>query len=167
LNIDIVREEHLDTDEAIKGVLANKLDAMFYVAGKPTKAFEPLMRMSKSDKPDVLRRLDSVHFVPITEQEVFAQTYEDDGVYLGPDDYPWMKERVPTVAVRAILVSFDFSKGRTAYHRKRCEQLGILGRAIRDNIEALRKSGHKKWQQVDLDRRVPRWRQDTCSRAPR
>ncbi|WP_165741717.1 TAXI family TRAP transporter solute-binding subunit [Candidatus Thiosymbion oneisti] len=166
LNIDVAREEFLGTDDAIKGVLLGNLDAMFYVAGKPTKAFKkPLMRMSKSGRQDVLQLLDAVHFVPITEQEIFAQTYERDGVYLGPDDYPWMKEKVPTAAVRAVLISFDFSQRHNAYQRKRCEQLGILGRAIRDNIGALRKSGHPKWKQVDLEREVPGWQQDTCSRV--
>ncbi|WP_176722511.1 TAXI family TRAP transporter solute-binding subunit [Candidatus Thiosymbion oneisti] len=164
LNIDVAREEHLGTDDAIKGVLSNKLDAMFYVAGKPTKAFEPLTRMSESGRQDILQLLDGVHFVPITEQEIFAQTYEGDGVYLGPDDYPWMKEKVPTAAVRAVLVSFDFSKRHTPYYRQRCKQLGMLGRAIRGNMGELLKNGHDKWNQVDLEREVPGWRQDACSR---
>ncbi|WP_089727235.1 TAXI family TRAP transporter solute-binding subunit [Candidatus Thiosymbion oneisti] len=165
LNIDIAREEHLGTEDAIDGVLSDKLDAMFYVAGKPTKVFERLTQMSESGREDDLQLLNGIHFVPITEREIFAQTYEGDGVYLGPDDYPWMKEKVPTAAVRAILVSFDFSAHHDDYYRGRCEQLGMLGRAIRDNIGALRKGGHKKWQQVDLDREVPGWRQDTCSRG--
>jgi TRAP transporter TAXI family solute receptor len=164
LGIHVAREEHLGTDEAIQRVLTGELDAMFYVAGKPTKAFEPLANMAASGQPQITQLLDQVHFVPITEPEIFAETYEQDGVYLGPDDYPWMKEKVPTAAVRAILVSFDFSSRRNDYYELRCTQLGKLGRAIRANLQELQNGGgHPKWKEVDLERTVPRWQRDKCS----
>ena len=164
LGIHVAREEHLGTDEAIQKVLTGELDAMFYVAGKPTKAFEPLAKIAASGQQEVIQLLDQVHFVPITESEVFAETYEQSGVYLGPDDYPWMKDKVPTAAVRAILVSFDFSSHQDNYYKLRCAQLGKLGQAIRDNLQELQNGGgHPKWNEVDLDRSVPRWQRDKCS----
>jgi TRAP transporter TAXI family solute receptor len=164
LGIHVAREEHFDTDEAIQRVLTGELDAMFYVAGKPTDAFEPLAKMAASGQQEIIQLLDQVHFVPITEPEIFAETYEQDGVYLGPDEYPWMKEKVPTAAVRAVLVSFDFSSRRNDYYRLRCTQLGKLGQAIRANLRELQNGGgHPKWKEVDLERTVPRWQRDKCS----
>jgi uncharacterized protein len=170
LGIRADREESLGTDEAIQRVLTGELDAMFYVAGKPTPAFEPLAKIAASGQPEMVQLLEQVHFVPISEPEIFAETYEQDGVFLGPEDYPWMTEQVPTAAVRAILVSFDFSSRQNAYYTLRCTQLGTLGQAIRDNLGVLQSGGgHPKWQEVDLDRGVPRWQRDSCSltQAPR
>lgn len=164
LDIHVEREEHLDTDEAIQKVLTGELDAMFYVAGKPTKAFEPLAKIAASGQPDMVRLLDQVHFVPVTEPAIFAETYEQSDVFLGPEDYPWMKDKVPTAAVRAILVSFDFSSRQNDYFVLRCTQLSQLGQAIRDNLQELQNGGgHPKWNEVDLERSVPRWQRDKCS----
>jgi TRAP transporter TAXI family solute receptor len=164
LGIDLALEEHLDTNEAIKRVLSDDLDAMFYVAGAPTGAFEPLERMKKSGRQDIQQLLEEVHFVPITEPEIFGDVY--DRATLGPEQYPWMPAEVETAAVRAILVSYDFSSGRSSYYRERCRQLGILGRAIRKNLNRLQSGeGHPKWTEVKLDTPVSQWKQDTCSRA--
>ncbi len=164
LGIHAASEEHLGTDEAIQKVLTGELDAMFYVAGKPTKAFEPLAKIAASGRPEMAQLLDQVHFVPITEPEIFAETYDQSGVFLGPEDYPWMKEKVPTAAVRAVLVSFDFSSRQNSYYTLRCSQLAKLGRAIRDNLQELQNGGgHPKWNEVDLEQTVPGWQRDKCS----
>lgn len=166
LGIELGQEEHLDTSTALQKVLIGELDAMIYVAGKPTKAFDPITKMANSGKPEIIDLLKNVHFVPVTEKPIFEETYEKDGVYLGPEDYPWMAEKVPTAAVRALLVSFDFSSGSTDYYKLRCSQLATLGKAIWNNISKLQEGeGHQKWNEVHLQRTVPKWKHDTCSRS--
>ena len=85
---------------------------------------------------------------------------------IGPADYTWVETGAPTVAVKAVLISFNFSaRSDNPYYRRRCQQLASLGRAIRDNMRALRSSGHPKWQEVNLEESVGSWELDLCSRS--
>jgi hypothetical protein len=84
---------------------------------------------------------------------------------IGLGDYDWVMETVPTVAVKAVLISYDFSSRRTPYYRKRCEQLSQLGRVVRDNMAELKQTGHPKWKEVDLDDAIGIWERDPCSHA--
>jgi uncharacterized protein len=69
------------------------------------------------------------------------------------------------VAVKAVLISYDFSSRRTPYYRKRCEQLSQLRRLVRDNVAELKQSGHPKWKEVDLDEAIGIWERDPCSHS--
>ena len=84
---------------------------------------------------------------------------------ISPDDYAWFDNTIGTIAVKAMLVSYDFSSGRNSYYQKRCQQLGQLGQVMRNNINELRKTGHLKWQEVNLDDKVGIWPLDACSRS--
>lgn len=150
----------LDPHAAVKSVLTGDVDAMFYVAGKPVQLFATLARVAESES--LMHLLDQVHFVPLEELRFFVD-YERSA--LGPADYGWMDHEVATVAVKAVLVSFDFSKGSSYYYRMRCSQLARLGHAVRSSLEQLRATGHPKWQEVDLDESgIGMWEPDRCSR---
>jgi TRAP transporter TAXI family solute receptor len=161
------REETLKTEEAELKLLAGDLDAMIYVAGKPVKAFAPLAQMAAaSNDPSAREAVAAVHFVavsPVSDAEVFA---EYDESTIGPEDYPWLTSEVPVAAVRAVLVGFDFSSGKSSYFKARCKQFAILGKAVRENLHALQSGEyHPKWKEVNLDRRTPvrGWEFDACS----
>jgi hypothetical protein len=80
-------------------------------------------------------------------------------------DYPWVAQPVSTLAVRALLMAFDFSPQRTAYQQRRCRQLQRLGRLIERELPALGQAPHHaKWREVDAQRPVSGWRRDACSR---
>jgi uncharacterized protein len=167
LGIVPAREEPLKTEEAELKLLAGDLDAMFYVAGKPVKAFAPLAQMAAaSNDPSAQDAVAAVHFLPVSpvsDAEVFA---EYDESTIGPDDYPWLTSEVPVAAVRAVLVGFDFSGGKSAYFKTRCKQFATLGKAVRDNLRELQGGEyHPKWKEVSLGRRTPvrGWEFDTCS----
>lgn len=167
LGIVPAREETLKTEEAELKLLAGDLDALFYVAGKPVKAFAPLAQMAAaSNDPGAREAVAAVHFLPlspVSDAEVFA---EYDESTIGPDDYPWLTSEVPVAAVRAVLVGFDFSGGKSSYYKARCKQFAILGKAVRDNLRELQGGEyHPKWKEVNLDRRTPvrGWEFDTCS----
>jgi hypothetical protein len=86
---------------------------------------------------------------------------------IGPDDYDWLSEAVPTVAVKSVLISFDFSGRNTPRYQKRCEQLAKLAGIVRANFAELQRTGHAKWKEVNLDQDLGLWQPDSCSRPAR
>ena len=104
--------------------------------------------------------IEAVHFVPLDDPKMLKEYAVSE---ITSADYNWFDNAVPTIAVKAALISFDFSKKHTPYYRKRCEELAQLGKIIRENIEALRKTGHPKWKEVNLDEKTGIWKPDSCS----
>jgi len=147
--------------DGAKAVLLGEADAMFYVAGKPVKLFKNLETVFA--KEEFAELADSVHMVPLDDSKMLEEYVS---AQLSADDYSWLDSTVPTIAVKAMLVGFDFSKDVNSYYRKRCSQLQQLGTAIRDNLDELKSSGHPKWNQVDLDQKIGLWERDQCSEAP-
>jgi len=148
----------LSPTDAVAAVLANEADAMVYVAGKPVTAFSKLEKLK--DRPEYEQLLKDVHFARLDDPTMRAE-YQVSSI--GPGDYGWFDGEVPTIAVKAVLISFDFSSEINSYYRQRCQQLAVLGKALRDNIDQLKRNGHPKWQEVNLDEKVGIWELDTCS----
>ncbi len=148
--------------DAAAAVISGEVDAMIYVAGKPVALFTELEKIKSN--PDLAPYFDNTHFVPLNHEAILKEYVTSD---ISTSDYAWFDGHIPTVAVKAVLIGYDFSKGRTGYYKMRCNQLGTLGQAIRDNIDALKKNGHPKWAEVDLDQEIGIWTRDTCSRTPR
>jgi hypothetical protein len=154
---------HLGPPDAVRAVLMGEADAMFYVAGKPVKLFKNLETLMDDKDPNYVKLINSVHFVPLDAPRMLKEYVPSE---IGPADYKWVETGAPTVAVKAVLISFDFSaRSDNPYYRQRCQQLALLGKAIRDNIYGLRSSGHPKWREVNLEERVGSWELDLCSRS--
>jgi hypothetical protein len=79
------------------------------------------------------------------------------GAEIPAKTYNWQPNPVSTVAVKAVLVSFDF-------RRSDCEYVGRFAEILANNIEWLKKNGHPKWQFVDLDFPLKGWEQYDCVR---
>jgi TRAP transporter TAXI family solute receptor len=148
---------NLAPEPAMMAVLRGEADAMFYVSGKPVDLFTRLNNLKSEQQLAPL--LENVHFVPLTEAKILAEYTKST---LTARDYPWLKNTVPTVAVRALLVSFSFAGGKTPYQQARCAQLGQLGQLVRDNLDTLKRVGHPKWRQVNLGAKTGRWKRDEC-----
>jgi TRAP transporter TAXI family solute receptor len=150
----------LKPPEAVVAVLNGEADAMVYVAGKPVKLFSKLER----DKIDAkfLNLVDKVHFVPLNHPDILRGEYVTSAI--SSNDYAWFDGDIQTIAVKAVLVSYDFSSKANSYYELRCEQLALLGQAIRENIDKLKQNGHPKWKEVNLDQKVGIWPLDKCSR---
>lgn len=131
---------------------------MFYVAGKPTKQFLNLNEV-KTKYPQLMEK---VHFVPLDDAKILQEYTVSE---LGPRDYDWPETTVLTIAVKAALITYDFSAKDTAYYKMRCSQLFKVAQAIRENIDSLRANGHPKWKEVNLDEQVGLWEWDACSRS--
>jgi TRAP transporter TAXI family solute receptor len=146
--------------EAIVAVLANRADAMIFVGGKPVPMFKNLQKLAESQDSKMVELVKQVHLVPILPSKA-TRLYE--GSLISPQDYPFVTEEVPTLAVRAVLVSYDFTLKDTPYYKERCKQLFELGRALTRALPELQHSGHQKWEEVDANRELPLWKRDSCA----
>lgn len=147
--------------EAVAAVLQNKADAMIFVGGKPVKLFVNLQDLSKQPGSPYAEMLKQVHFLPLDDtrlqNEYAAST-------ISPTDYNFIAQPVATVAVRAMLISYDFSNSENSTKRQRCEEIGKTSLAIKTQMAALQSSGHEKWKEVSLDNiNVGLWERDSCA----
>ena len=133
----------IGTDEALERLKAGKIDAMFYVAGYPVKLFS-----------DFVRESDGLRLIPITNQDIVKYYPQAE---IPANTYEWQKDAVGTIAVKAVLVSFDF---RTA----NCENVGRFAQMIWNGKDWLVENGHPKWKAVDLDYQLKGWEQYDCVR---
>ena len=146
--------------QGVTAVLKGEADAMFYVAGKPVSLFTKVGNLIT--KADFAPLLANVHFVPLDDPRMLR---EYQPAQISTADYDWLDGQVPTIAVKAVLMSFDFSGKQSAYFTQRCGQLATLGQAIRGNLSQLQQTGHPKWKEVKLDEKVGVWPLDRCSRS--
>ena len=133
----------IDTDVALAELKAGRVDAMFYVAGYPVKLFSE--SVSAADELALVPILNKsiTEFYPLAE--IPARTYG------------WQPQGVPTVAVKSVLISFDF-------RRKDCDTVGRFAKVATDNIDWLSRNGHPKWRTVDLEYPLKGWEQYDCVR---
>ncbi|MCI0546675.1 MAG: TAXI family TRAP transporter solute-binding subunit [Candidatus Rokubacteria bacterium] len=134
---------NIDTQEALDELKAGRIDAMFYVAGVPVKLFAEGVAES-----------DNLHLLPITNKSVqeFYPTVE-----IPARTYAFQATPVNTVAVKAVLISFDF-------RRKDCDAIGQFAQILYGNRPWLVQNGHPKWKSVDLDAQLRGWEQYDCVR---
>jgi hypothetical protein len=162
VNVNPAELIELPAPEGVSAVLTGQADAMLYVVGKPAKLFSAVSELQKDQRFGHLTK--DIHFLPLAHptmlQEYVAST-------IGPNDYTWLSETVPTVAVKAVLISFDFSSRKNAHYQQRCGEIGRLGLAIQQNFAELQRTGHPKWKEVDLSQEIGPWKRDTCARMVR
>ena len=131
----------IGTTDALSQLKAGAIDAMFYVAGLPVKLF----------KEDVSEE-DNLALIPILNESI-AEFYPKADI--PANTYPWQHEVLKTVAVKAVLVSFNF-------RRINCEYVGEFAQILYENMDWLRKNGHPKWKSVDLHFPLKGWEQYDC-----
>lgn len=70
---------------------------------------------------------------------------------------PWQAAAVSTVAVKSVLVSYDF-------RRRDCDTVARMAKIVADNLDWLTRNGHPKWKAVDLNSQLKGWEQYDCVR---
>lgn len=133
----------IDTGEALAELKAGRIDAMFYVAGFPVKLL----------KEDVAEK-DGLELIPITNKSITEFYPRAD---IPANAYEWQKAAVNSVAVKAVLVSFDF-------RRKDCDNVGRFAQTLQKQMPWLLQNGHPKWKVVDLNYPLKGWEQYDCVR---
>lgn len=141
----------LNADAALPKLMAGEIDALFYIAGAPTALFQ-------SDVIDGSK----VHLLPITEAPLLA-TYTPSKIEAGT--YSFMDKPVDLIAVKAVMMTYDYDVKKNAYHRGSCKAVSDLSSLILNNMDALAQTGHPKWKDVDLTALPPGWQVGTCVKA--
>ncbi|WP_394707064.1 TAXI family TRAP transporter solute-binding subunit [uncultured Desulfobacter sp.] len=129
------------TEKALFMLKSGNIDAMFYVAGFPVALFSEHVTAG-----------DGLHIVPIGNKSI-TEFYPIAQIPAGT--YPWQSQAISTVAVKAVLVSFNF-RGNN------CDYVGEFANIVYDNLDWLQQNGHPKWQSVDLDYPLKGWEQYDC-----
>ncbi|MFO0389176.1 MAG: TAXI family TRAP transporter solute-binding subunit [Alphaproteobacteria bacterium] len=142
--------------QGVVAVLKGELDAVVYVAGKPVRLFKNLEDLTLPENHKYAPMLEQVHFLPMDNPKMLEEYKPAE---ITKADYNFVGQKVPTVAVQAVMVSFDFSEGG---NKKRCERLTNLGKALRAELPALKEKGHPKWKEVNLDAELGLWKKDSC-----
>lgn len=153
LILDILRVNDADRKnfgaaDSLEKLLAGEIDGFFYVAGAPAALFD-------TDRIDSAK----FHLVKLDETAL-GQTYTPAKIIAGT--YPWLKSDTNVVAVKAVLMTYDYDKKKNAYHRGSCKAVADYSNLVISNLEALRANGHPKWKSVDLAALPPGWQVGVC-----
>jgi TRAP transporter TAXI family solute receptor len=133
----------IDGREALGQLKAGRIDAMIYVGGYPLGFL----------KNDVTSK-DRLALIPISNKRIF-ESY--DAVEIPNSAYDWQTTPVRTAAVKAVLVSNDV-RGRD------CDGVGLVAQQIATGLDWLKRHGHPKWRQVDLEYQLKGWAPSDCVR---
>jgi len=125
--------------EALRALESGELDAMIFVSGYPVSLFSDINN-------------DKFHLVSLTE-ELFDSFYARSTIPAGT--YPWQAEPIETLAVKAMLMTYDFID-------ERCSLANKMTQLIQENLPWFAENGHPKWQEVDLNIVLPQWERYPC-----
>ena len=125
--------------DALSKLYSGEVDAMFYVSGYPVSLFSGITE-------------EKLHLVPIVDKSI-EEYYVSSEIPEGT--YDWQSGVVKTVAVKAVLMSYD-------YKRTNCQNVGKLAHVIYNHFDWLKSNGHPKWNNVDLDHKLKKWEQYGC-----
>lgn len=145
-----VREVHLNEADALAKLKTGGIDATVVVAGKPTPILKQL------DRDDGLKLL-GVPYIKGLEADYYPATLDND-------DYPALiadGERVDTISVCAVLVSFNWET-----NSKRYRKITRFIDRFFSNFDALQAPPrHPKWQQVNFAATLEGWKRSPAAQA--
>lgn len=141
----------INPDDALPKLLSGEIDAFFYVAGAPAALFAG----NTIDKA-------KFHLLPITEAPLLA-TYTPSRIEAGT--YSFQDQPVDLVAVKAVMMTYDYDIKRNAYHRDSCKTVSDFSSLILTGLDKLKATGHPKWKTVDLTALPPGWQVGVCVKA--
>jgi uncharacterized protein len=134
--------------EALDALLAGEIDAMFYVVGAPAELFASAAIDQRA-----------FHLLPLGDPVLMA-VYTPVEIPAGT--YPFVEAPVEVVAVKTVLVTFDFDPGRSSYQAASCRMVADVSHLIVTRFDRLRESGHPKWRAVDFTDMPPGWTVGAC-----
>jgi TRAP-type uncharacterized transport system substrate-binding protein len=160
MNVKVGNTLKLAPPEGVVAVLQGDADAMIFVGGKPVKLFKNLEELRSAENKEYAPLLQRVHFVPLSDPRMLEEYQPAE---ITPADYDFVKENIPTIAVTAVLMSFDFADTDGPSGKQRCAEIGKLADAVRSHLKALKATGHPKWKEVDLNAHVGIWKRGECA----
>jgi TRAP transporter TAXI family solute receptor len=142
LDVDVSAQKMRKVD-ALEALKSGSIDAMMFVAGKPT-AFASGISASEN-----------LQLIPVPYSDLLSGTYQPS--QFTSNDYPALVEGkfVETISVGAILAVYDDH----AKNSNRYATLIAFCKALLDNQNAFQNSArHEKWSEFDPSDTVPGWR---------
>jgi uncharacterized protein len=130
--------QSLSNEDAIAALVVKKIDVAVIVAGQPAKLFTDM-------NPDLLSQIRFLKLDPNAPETARAkETYFP--ATIRQSSYPnWLKEDVPTLTVKAFLVTYDYGLRDTV------SNLNRFADSLCENFDTLQEKGHPKWKQVKLE----------------
>lgn len=130
--------QHLSNEDALAALIVKKVDVAIIVVGQPAKLFNDM-------NPDLLQQIRLLRVDPNAAETTRAkQTYFPATIRAA--SYPaWLKDDVPTLTVKAFLVTYDYGLRDTVGN------LNHFADSLCANFENLQEHGHPKWKQVKLE----------------
>ena len=124
-------------DALVKLITDKSLDVVAIIAGQPTKLLADM-------KPEARKLIRLLKFDPSQPSSQAAlKTYV--AATVRASSYPnLLPEDLPALAVKAYLVTYDFSTKPTEDHLRR------FARSLCQNFAVLQEKGHPKWREVEL-----------------
>jgi TRAP transporter TAXI family solute receptor len=129
---------YLSNEDALAKLTEDKsIDVVVVVAGQPAKLLADM-------KPEARNLIKLLKFdANIAEGQAALKTYF--AATVRASSYPnLLSEDLPGIAVRAYLVTYDYTSGTTAPH------LSKFARSLCQNFTKLQIDGHPKWHEVEL-----------------
>jgi uncharacterized protein len=130
--------QSLSNEDAIAALVVKKIDVAVIVAGQPAKLFTDM-------NPDLLSQIRILRLDPNAPETTRAkETYFPATIRQA--SYPnWLKDDVPTLTVKAFLVTYDYGLRDTV------SNLNRFADSLCENFDTLQEKGHPKWKQVKLE----------------
>jgi len=144
----IGQEVNLNATASLDALKSDQIDAFFYVAGAPTA----LLTESGLSAEDY-------HILPLTEPELRAKYTETS---LPAGTYPFQTDAVDLVAVKAVLMTYDYNPAGNAYLQASCAAVSEFTHQVFTNLDELKANGHPKWNNVDLTAIPAGWEIGQC-----
>lgn len=151
LKVPGVERLQLTASSALPKLQSGEIDAIFYVSGAPTKLFS-----------NASIDAEQFHLVEIVDPALRA-TYAPVKIPAGT--YPFQNTDVDVIAVKAVLMTYDFKPEKNQYHKDSCKAVSDTANLILSRMDELRSTGHPKWQTVDLAALPPGWKVGTCVKS--
>jgi len=143
-----VKRMPVGAGDALTKLLNGEIDAMFYVTGAPARLFAEAQIDGSQ-----------FHLLPLNETALRA-SYIPTTIEAGT--YPFVDEPVDVVAVKAVLMTYEFDPGKNAYQRDSCKAVSDMSNMLVTNLDRLKSNGHPKWNNVDLTALPPGWQVSKC-----
>jgi TRAP transporter TAXI family solute receptor len=130
---------YVSNEEALIKLTTDKsVDVVIIVAGQPAKLFVDM-------KPEARQYIKLLSLDESAKESARAtQTYFPAAIRSG--SYPnWISKDVPTLTVKAFLVTYDYELDMTKKH------MTGFANSLCSNFDTLQNEGHPKWKEVKLD----------------
>lgn len=145
---DVVRIAE-NPDTALEALVLGEIDALFFVDGAPS----PVFGESSID-------FSQIHLLAI-DDPVLAAVYEP--AVIGADTYSFMEQDVSTVAVRAVMLAYDYAPARNRYNEANCNAVSQVTNLVAQKLGELQENGHPKWREVDPSASFGDWKTARCA----